>query len=211
MCIPISFPKLVPRVSALAAIGAAISMRATPFIAAIGFATAASATALPATAPTGGAGPLLRFAFLLGHWACDVDLKGADRRLGRLHATWTGHFILDRHAIEDEYKMTSESGEVVVVGTNYRVYDRAKRLWNLRWLNALSGEWTDLAPPEFGGPEFTDHTARYFFRSEPGRQAFTRATYTIKSKSNFTWLGEDSTNAKDWVRFMLIDCKKVYR
>jgi hypothetical protein len=40
--------------------------------------------------------------------------------------------------------MIGSSGELIVLGVNFRVYDSAKQVWNIKWSNALEGTWTDL-------------------------------------------------------------------
>ncbi len=40
--------------------------------------------------------------------------------------------------------MIGSSGELIVLGVNFRVYDSAKQVWNIKWSNALEGTWTDI-------------------------------------------------------------------
>jgi hypothetical protein len=69
-------------------------------------------------------------------------------------ATWLGRFILDGFAIADEYRMTDSAGELIVLGVNLRANDAAAQTWNIKWLNALAGTWTDLGPPELACVDF---------------------------------------------------------
>jgi len=94
---------------------------------------------------------LSRFAFLIGKWRCEAKLKSADESWQTLEAAWLGRFILDGYAIADEYRMMSSSGELIVLGMNFRTYDAVKRTWNIRWLNGLAGDWTDLMSEQLGG------------------------------------------------------------
>src|SRR5215471_11768174 len=91
---------------------------------------------------------LSRFAFLIGRWRCDASLRSADGEWQSFRATWLGRFILDGYAIADEYRMTGTSGDLIVLGMNFRAYDAAKQLWNIKWLNALAGTWVDLGPED---------------------------------------------------------------
>ncbi len=89
---------------------------------------------------------LSRFAFLIGKWRCDVELKREDGTRESLRAAWEGRYILDGYAIADEYRMTTLSGELLVAGLNLRAYDSKKKAWNMKWLNAMAGTWVDLGP-----------------------------------------------------------------
>jgi hypothetical protein len=97
---------------------------------------------------------LPRFAFLIGGWRCETRVRSANGEWQTLQATWLGRFILDGYAIEDEYRMTGSSGELIVLGMNFRTYDAAKQIWNIKWLNALAGTWLDLGTEELGGVTF---------------------------------------------------------
>ena len=66
-----------------------------------------------------------------------------------------------------------------MLGMNFQVYDDAKKVWNIKWLSALEGTWTDLTSEQFGGVRFDGHSVSYTFNAERGAQwPFTRATYT---------------------------------
>ena len=151
---------------------------------------------------------LSRFAFLVGAWEFEAKLKLSDGSPQKFHGTWDGHFILDGYAIADEFVMRSSSGEVIVLGMNYRTYEVAKQAWNVRWLNALTGAWTDLASAEFGGVKISDHSISYHFREPVASQTFTRATYTNISSEAFTWIGEKSDDGTAWADFMTVECRR---
>ena len=74
---------------------------------------------------------LSRFAFLIGKWRCEAKLKSTDGSWQTFEGAWLGRFILDGYAIADEYKMMSSSGELIVLGMNFRTYDAARKIWNI--------------------------------------------------------------------------------
>ena len=80
---------------------------------------------------------LSRFAFLIGKWRCEAKLKSADGSWQTFEGAWLGRFILDGYAIADEYRMVSSSGALIVLGMNFRTYDAARKIWNIKWLNGL--------------------------------------------------------------------------
>lgn len=149
---------------------------------------------------------LSRFAFLIGRWECEAKLKVANGVWQTLPATWLGRFILDGYAIADEYRMTDVSGELIVLGMNFRTYDAVRKTWNIKWLNALAGTWTDLNSEEFGGVRIDHHSLTYTFKEPAAAHAYTRATYTNISTSQFTWRGEKSDDGAIWSEFMVVQC-----
>jgi len=152
---------------------------------------------------------LSHFAFLIGRFKCQAKLKSPDGNWQMFNATWNGRFILDGYAIADEFAMTGSAGELVVLGMNVRTYDAAKRVWSIKWLNALSGIWTDLGSEEFGGVKITDNSISYSFKEPVAAQAYTRATYKAISPEHFTWLGEKSDDGKSWTDFMVVECHRT--
>jgi hypothetical protein len=166
------------------------------------------------TDPLGKANPnapaeLSRFAFLIGNWGCQAKVRLANGAWQTFQATWLGRFILDGYAIADEYRMTDSSGELIVLGTNFRVYDTARKMWNIKWLHALSGTWVDLGPEALGGVRFEGQSVIYSFQEPMAGHALTRATYTNISKTHFTWKGEKSDDGKAWSEFMVLEAQRV--
>jgi hypothetical protein len=151
---------------------------------------------------------LLQFAFLIGTWECEAKVKSATGGWQRFQAEWIGRYILDGYAVADEYRMTDSSGKLVVLGMNFRTYDASKQAWNLKWLNALAGTWTDLGSDELGGVTSDGQSIIYVFKEPVAAHAYTRVTYTAVSKTYFTWRGEKSDDAKAWSEFMVIEAHR---
>jgi hypothetical protein len=135
---------------------------------------------------------LARFAFLIGRWRCEAKVRSDNGEWQSFQAAWLGRYILDGYAIADEYKMTDASGELIVLGMNFRTYDSAKQGWSMKWLNALAGTWTDLGSAEFDGVTFDGQSVIYAFREPMAEHAYTRATYANISRTHFTWRGQKS-------------------
>lgn len=148
---------------------------------------------------------IARFGFLIGRWQCEARVRSANGEWQTFRGTWLGRYILDGYAIADEYRMTDSSGAPIVLGLNLRTYDVTKRMWNIKWLNALSGSWTDLAPKKLGGVRFVGQSIVYAFKEPVAAHAYTRATYTNISKFHFTWRGEKSEDGKAWSEFMVVE------
>jgi hypothetical protein len=148
---------------------------------------------------------LARFAFLVGAWRGEAKLKSAAGDWQTFPVTWLGRFVLHGYAIADEYTMTTPTGDLIVFGENFRTYDAATHTWNIRWLNALTGTWTNLVSPELGGVTFEGQSISYAFNEPVAHHPYTRATYTSISNTHFTWKGDQSTDGKAWSEFMVVD------
>jgi hypothetical protein len=146
------------------------------------------------------------FAFLIGQWQCNAKIKTPKGDWQRFEAQWIGRFILEGHAIADEYRMTTLAGELLVLGMNIRSFDTATRIWNIRWLDALNGTWTNLVSPELGGVLLKGDSITYAFKEPVAAHPYTRATYTSHSPTRFTWRGDQSTDAQTWSDFMFVEC-----
>src|SRR6516162_6689243 len=147
---------------------------------------------------------LSRFLFLIGRWRCEAKVL-VETKWRTFEATWHGRFILDGYAIADEYRMRDPAGELIVLGLNLRTYDPARQIWNIKWLNALTGTWTDLGAEELGGVRFDGRSIIYAFKEPAAPHAYTRATYTNISRAHFTWRGEKSDDGKAWTEFMIVE------
>lgn len=145
------------------------------------------------------------FAFLIGAWRGEAKLRREDGRWDPLQASWEGRYILDGYVIADEYRMMTPPGELLVLGVNLRAYDRKKKLWNLKWLDARAGTWTDLGPEDLDGVSVDGESISYKMKEPAAGHALTRATYTDISTDHFTWHGERSEHGDAWERFLVVE------
>jgi hypothetical protein len=154
---------------------------------------------------------LSRFGFLIGEWRFEAKVKFPSGEWRFFQGMWIGRYILDGHAIADEYRMTDMSGKLVVLGLNLRAYDPSKQSWNIKWLNGLAGTWMDLTPPELGGVTYHGQSIIYAFKELTpidSTHAYTRATYTNDAQNHFTWRGEKSSDRNAWSEFMVVECHR---
>ncbi len=155
---------------------------------------------------------LSQFAFLIGNWNFNATVKISDEQSPLFKGTWRGRYILEGYAISDEYRMTDLSGKLVVLGVNLRTYDASNKTWNIKWLNALTGTWMDLAPTQLGSARSEGQSMIYAFPQPPPTEnghAYSKVTYTKISGTNFTWKGEKSSDAINWTEFMFVDCHRA--
>jgi hypothetical protein len=148
---------------------------------------------------------LSQFAFLIGNWRCEAKIKLPSGEWQTYQAQWSGRYILDGYAIADEYRMTAASGELIVLGMNFRTYDATRQIWSIKWLNALDGTWVDLTSEEMGGLRCDGQSITYSFKEPMASHVYTRATYTSISRTHFRWQGAKSDDGKTWSEFMVVD------
>ncbi|MEO1368636.1 MAG: hypothetical protein AAFX50_15795, partial [Acidobacteriota bacterium] len=75
---------------------------------------------------------LQQFAFLIGHWQCDVDFVGGDwKTRHKSTAEWSAYFIQGGRAIMDDFR--GGFGENYLA-TTIRVYDRVEKGWRGYWI-----------------------------------------------------------------------------
>lgn len=83
---------------------------------------------------------LSQFAFLIGHWQCDMTYTQADwKTVSQGRATWTAYYIQDGMAIMDDFRGGFYDG---FLATTIRAYNRQTQQWNGYWLDSRSGSWS---------------------------------------------------------------------
>jgi hypothetical protein len=82
-----------------------------------------------------------QFAFLVGQWDCTTRSMKADGS-GEVEgqATWTGYWILDGWAIQDDWESARPDGGVFR-GTNIRSFNPQTGKWDNRWLASGTLQW----------------------------------------------------------------------
>lgn len=153
---------------------------------------------------------LSQFAFIIGKWRCEARVKGEDGKWHPYQATWVGRYILDGYLIADEYRMTDQTGDLIVHGMNFRSYSVERKAWVMRWFNAMGSFWLELGPEKLGGVRVTHKTITFNFVDTFARDALSRVTFTNITESCFTWIGERSLDqGKTWSEFMVIDAHRI--
>ena len=159
---------------------------------------------------------LLQFAFLIGTWRCDSTVTQSDGSTRTFTATWVGRYILDGWVIEDEFRQFGPSGELVQLGRAYRSFNRDRRAWIMKWLDAVDGAWLDLGPEDLGGVEVRPGTITFRHRRPSGRMSrlfpahsLFRVTFTHLTDDRFTWRAELSTDGgESWAVVQVIDAHR---
>ncbi|HEV8431544.1 MAG TPA: hypothetical protein VGQ41_26835 [Pyrinomonadaceae bacterium] len=153
---------------------------------------------------------LSQFAFIIGKWRCDVRVKKEEGTWQPYSATWVGRYILDGYVIADEYRMTSQKGELIVHGMNFRSYSVEKKSWVMRWLSATGSFWVELGPEKLGGVRVGPKSITFNLIDTFAPDALTRVTFSNISESHFTWTSERSLDqGSTWAEFMVIEAHRI--
>ena len=92
----------------------------------------------------------VQFTFLVGSWDCRTRFQKPDGSgYAKGSATWTGYYILDGWAIQDDWVSTGADGKEFH-GTNIRSFNQRSKKWDNRWLPAGSLEWKYFEAEEVG-------------------------------------------------------------
>lgn len=90
-----------------------------------------------------------QFAFLIGEWECATRTMQPDGTMADGTARWTGAWILDGWAIQDDWASPRPDG-TTFHGTNIRSFDPVTRVWDVRWLPGGTLQWSAYAAERVG-------------------------------------------------------------
>ncbi len=89
-----------------------------------------------------------QFGFLVGEWSCKTRRMQPDGNLqDGADATWTGYYILDGWAIQDDWRSSQPGSKP---GTNIRSFNPQSGKWDNRWLAAGSLQWKYFEAEQVG-------------------------------------------------------------
>ena len=173
----------------------------------------------PATAQHGAAQPELRtapaesrqYAFLVGQFDLTVKpkvsglvakLHGVPKMLG----TWKGWRALDGFGIDDELRITDESGNPRLLSHATRYFDSAQKKWMSSTIDVYRGVFTTSTS------EWRDNvmTATSRGTDTEGKPYISRSIYSDITPTSFHFRQERSSDdGKTWKENLVIDAKRV--
>ncbi|MEO7770114.1 MAG: hypothetical protein ABIX19_03745 [Gemmatimonadaceae bacterium] len=175
--------------------------------------------AAPARAQHGGAQPAMRtvpaearqYAFLVGEFELAVKpqvstlvakLHGVPKMIG----TWKGWRALDGFGIEDELRITDESGNPKVLSHAVRYYDPEQHHWQSSTIDAYRGVFA-MTTSEWRGNAMI---STYHGTDADGKAYVTRGTYSDITPTSFRFRQERSSDeGKTWKENLSIEAKRV--
>ena len=74
---------------------------------------------------------------LVGTWDIDQSIINKDGTWGgrKRHAIWKWYYILDGHAIQDDWILVDSLNNQHVAGTNIRIYNPEEKQWYMAWID----------------------------------------------------------------------------
>ena len=120
-----------------------------------------------------------------------------------VRGTWTAVRQADGRVLYDEFRLFGPQNETVVLGLTYRVYDRAKERWDMRYVGVIApgpdgrtpqhtANWSDLTAWREGSQIRVD---------QEGSSSMLRITYYDIRKDRFSWKADLSTDGgQTWSR-----------
>jgi hypothetical protein len=177
------------------------------------------ASALPALAQHGPAQPAQRtvpaearqYAFLIGQFDLTVkpQVSGLAAKLHgvpKMVGTWKGWRALDGFGIQDELRITDESGNPRLLSNATRYYDSVQRKWVSSTIDVYRGVFTSSTA------EWRDNVMIATSRGTDaeGKAYLSRTTYSDITPTSFKFRQERSLDdGKSWKENLSIDAKRV--
>jgi len=90
-----------------------------------------------------------QFAFIVGDWDCKTKFMDREGNYTEGRARWTGYYILDGWAIQDDWMSIGPDGPGLH-GTNIRSFSPKTSIWDNRWLAAGSLQWKYFESEQIG-------------------------------------------------------------
>ncbi|MGD8277862.1 MAG: hypothetical protein PVH00_07540 [Gemmatimonadota bacterium] len=90
-----------------------------------------------------------QFAFIVGEWRCKTRFMDGSGSYTEGAATWTGYYILDGWAIQDDWVSKRPDGEERH-GTNVRSFNPQTGKWDNRWLSNGNLQWKYYSSEQVG-------------------------------------------------------------
>jgi hypothetical protein len=149
--------------------------------------------------------------FLIGQW--ELVVKPAPTSLGqkihgmpKLAGSWKAWRALDGWGVEDELRITDNSGNPMSLNHAVRYYDAKGRRWRSSTIDVYRGVFTS-GVAELRGSDIV--TSSQGTDSE-GKPYLSRSRYSDITSSEFRFVQEKSTdNGKSWKETLTIEAKRV--
>ena len=131
---------------------------------------------------------------LVGTWDIDQLIINKDGNWGerKRHAIWKWYYILDGHAIQDDWILVDSLNNQHVAGTNIRIYNPEEKQWYMAWIDKTVRRLATFTATNDSGTVVMDgHNAK--------GQRIKNIFYNIK-KNEFDWR-QDWTfdDGKSWI------------
>lgn len=152
-----------------------------------------------------------QFNFLVGQW--ELEVKPAASSLAqRIHGTpklagvWKAWRGLDGFGVEDELRITDNSGNPMSFSHSVRYYDASARQWKTSSVDVYRGVFTSATAQMRGAEMVTSSRGT----DAEGNPYLSRGRYSDISSNGFRFVQQRSTdNGKTWKDNLTIEAKRV--
>jgi len=151
-----------------------------------------------------------QFDFLIGQWQLEVrpaisSLAARIHGVPKLIGTWKAWRAVDGFGIEDELRISDESGNPKTLAHAVRVYDAAARRWTTSTLDVYravfgtsTGEWAE-----------NQMTATLRGTDKDGKPSMTRTRFSDITPTSFKFTQERSADdGRTWTETLRIQAKR---
>ena len=152
-----------------------------------------------------------QFDFLVGQWQLEVrpavsSLAAKIHGVPKLIGTWKAWRAVDGFGIEDELRISDESGNPKTLAHAVRVYDAVRRHWTTSTLDVYraafgtsTGEWAE-----------NQMTATLRGTDTDGRPSMTRTRFSDITPTSFRFIQERSADdGRTWTETLRIQAKRT--
>jgi hypothetical protein len=143
------------------------------------------------------------FGQLVGIWDAEQISMNKDGTWGDpKHSIWKWYYILDGHAIQDNWITIDSFRNEATVGTNIRIYNFEENRWYMAWIDKTNRTLATFTATNQDGMVIMDGT------NAKGRHI--RNTFFNISNNEFDWKQEWTFDeSKTWIVVTKIHCTRI--
>jgi hypothetical protein len=144
-----------------------------------------------------------QFGQLAGKWNAEQTIRNKDGTWSEktTKAEWRWYYILDGHAIQDDWFSEDSTNKMQWVGTNIRIYNPEEKQWHMAWIDKTNRRLASFTAVYENGIMKMDGT------NAKGRHI--KNIFSNISKESFDWVQQWTFDkGKSWVEVARIHCTK---
>ena len=144
-----------------------------------------------------------QFGQFVGKWNAEQTIRNKDGTWSEktLKAKWRWYYILDGHAIQDDWLSVDSTNTPQWVGTNIRIYNPEEKQWHMAWIDKTNRRLATFTSIYENGIMTMDGT------NAKGRHI--KNIFSNISKESFDWVQHWTFDeGKTWVEVARIHCTK---
>jgi hypothetical protein len=144
-----------------------------------------------------------QFGQLVGRWDAEQNIRNKDGTWSEkaTKAEWRWYYILDGHAIQDDWFSSDSTNHLQWVGTNIRIYNPEEKQWHMAWIDKTNRRLAIFTAIYENGKIIMEGT------NAKGRQI--KNIFSDITERSFNWTQQWTFDeGKSWVEVAKIHCTK---